>query len=162
STNIGVACRIAGEARTVSLPTLAAGGAVNVTLKVRVKQLTSNNKAITNTVSVSSTTQDPVLSNNSATVMTLLNASDCVAPNGADAAPGIPLPPDSAASDQKPGSVLFFNLYTSNAANPLAENTRFSLTNTSPANVAFVHLFFVDGGSCSVADAYICLTPNQT
>jgi hypothetical protein len=25
-----------------------------------------------------------------------------------------------------------------------------------------VHLFFVDGGTCSPADAFVCLTPNQT
>ncbi len=28
--------------------------------------------------------------------------------------------------------------------------------------MAFVHLFFVDGSTCAVADAFICLTPNQT
>jgi hypothetical protein len=27
---------------------------------------------------------------------------------------------------------------------------------------AFVHLFFVDGNTCSVTDSYACLTPNQT
>jgi len=25
-----------------------------------------------------------------------------------------------------------------------------------------VHLFFVDGATCSIADSLVCLTPNQT
>ncbi|MDQ3012896.1 MAG: hypothetical protein M3X11_19580, partial [Acidobacteriota bacterium] len=37
-----------------------------------------------------------------------------------------------------------------------------NLTNTNPTLPIAVHLFFVDGTSCSVADANICLTPNQT
>ena len=41
-------------------------------------------------------------------------------------------------------------------------NTRINLTNTDQLRPAFVHLFFVDGTTCSVADNYICLTPNQT
>ena len=41
-------------------------------------------------------------------------------------------------------------------------NTRISLTNTNPTQFAAVHMFFVDGASCSVADSYICLTANQT
>jgi hypothetical protein len=65
-------------------------------------------------------------------------------------------------SDQKPGSLLFFNLYSSSVNNPATENTRINLTNTNPDRAAIVHLFFVDGSNCSVADSYICLTPNQT
>jgi len=60
------------------------------------------------------------------------------------------------------GSILFFNTYTSNAATPNTENTRVALTNTDPARKAIVHLFFVDGATCAAADAFICLTPNQT
>lgn len=65
-------------------------------------------------------------------------------------------------SDQKAGSVLFFPIYTSDAANPNTQNTRISLTNTSNVERATVHLFVVDGSSCSVLDAFLCLTPNQT
>jgi hypothetical protein len=36
------------------------------------------------------------------------------------------------------------------------------MTNIDPARSANIHLFFVDGAACSVADAYICLTANQT
>src|SRR6266852_3570583 len=76
--------------------------------------------------------------------------------------PGIPFPATSEISDQKAGSVLIYNVYTSSVANANAENTRLNLTNTSSTSSAFVHLFFVDGTSCSVADAFVCLTPNQT
>jgi hypothetical protein len=58
--------------------------------------------------------------------------------------------------------VLIFNFYTSSLTNPAQENTRFHLTNISAKETAVVHLFFVDGNSCSVADSIICLTPNQT
>jgi hypothetical protein len=57
--------------------------------------------------------------------------------------------------------VLFYNVYTSNATSPATENTRISITNTGPREVG-VHMFFVEGASCSPADAIVCLTPNQT
>ena len=76
--------------------------------------------------------------------------------------PGISFPATSEISDQKAGSVLIYTVYSSSAANANAENTRINLTNTSTTSSAFVHLFFVDGNSCSVADAFVCLTPNQT
>ncbi len=78
--------------------------------------------------------------------------------------PGDPirdLPGPSAVNDQKPGSVLFYNIYTSNATSPAAENTRLSITNTGPSTIG-VHLFFVEGASCSPADSFVCLTQNQT
>jgi hypothetical protein len=68
----------------------------------------------------------------------------------------------SPVSDQKAGSVLVYNLYTSGVTDSNAQNTRIAITNTHPGLSAPVHLFFVDGSSCSVADSYICLTPNQT
>ena len=69
---------------------------------------------------------------------------------------------DAEVSDQKAGSVLFFPIYTSDAASPNRENTRISITNTNTMERACIHLFGVDGASCSVADAFVCLTPNQT
>lgn len=65
-------------------------------------------------------------------------------------------------NDMKPGSVLFFNRYTSNANNPQQGDTQINITNTSQTLAIDIHLFFVDGSSCSIADAFISLTPNGT
>jgi hypothetical protein len=75
--------------------------------------------------------------------------------------PGFPFNAASPMSDQRAGSVLIYNIYTS-ATDPTRQNTRLSITNVDPGRSANVHLFFVDGASCSVADSYLCLTPNQT
>ena len=75
--------------------------------------------------------------------------------------PGSPYPATSDVSDQKAGSLLVYNYYTSGATSGNAQNTRINITNTSSASLAFVHLFFV-ADTCQVADSYICLTPNQT
>ena len=69
---------------------------------------------------------------------------------------------DSQVSDQKKGSVLFYNVYTSSPSSPGSNNSRISITNTSDQIPIAVHLFFVEGASCSVADRYLCLTGNQT
>ncbi len=77
--------------------------------------------------------------------------------------PGLSYPATSEASDQKAGSVLFYNVYTSGATSGNTQNTRVNITNTNSAvgADAFVHLYFVAEG-CAIADSYICLTPNQT
>ncbi len=76
--------------------------------------------------------------------------------------PGEPLDDKSPVSDQKAGSVLFYNIYTSSVASPTTENTRISITNTSANHAVRIHLFFLDGSSCSPADSMLCLTANQT
>jgi hypothetical protein len=76
--------------------------------------------------------------------------------------PGAPFPATSEASDQKAGSLLFYNVYTSSATNSNTTNTKVNITNSDDSRPAFVHLFFVDGSTCTVADSYICLTANQT
>jgi hypothetical protein len=71
---------------------------------------------------------------------------------------------------QKAGSVLVYNYFTSApfGACPSPpcvawEETRISLTNISTTTAVSVHLFFVDGATCSpAADSFVCLTPNQT
>jgi hypothetical protein len=68
----------------------------------------------------------------------------------------------SALSDHKAGSVLFFNIHTSSTTSPNTQDTRINVTNTNPGLRIFVHLFFVDGATCSVADSFLCLTPNET
>jgi hypothetical protein len=65
-------------------------------------------------------------------------------------------------NDSRPGSVLFFNRYTSDSNNPQLSDTQISITNINPAGNASVHLFFVDGATGSIADFELSLTPNQT
>lgn len=93
-------------------------------------------------------------------------ASACITPNCPLAGPGNPFitqgPERQVMSDQRPGSVLIYPIYTSDAVGGGTQNARVSITNTSTALKSYVHLFFVDGATCSVSDAYICLTPNQT
>ncbi|HMV50068.1 MAG TPA: hypothetical protein PLD20_00755 [Blastocatellia bacterium] len=94
-----------------------------------------------------------------------------LAVNSLAADPGIPIVPIpgnqtapktlSAANDQKPGSVLIYNVYTSSSTSPATENTRISITNTAEKAIA-IHLFFVDGNTCSPADSIVCLTARQT
>lgn len=75
--------------------------------------------------------------------------------------PGLAYPAASEVSDQKAGSVLFYNIYTSAPAGGATQNARIAITNTNATTGAFVHLFFV-AENCTVADSYICLTQNQT
>lgn len=75
--------------------------------------------------------------------------------------PGNLFPARAEMSDQKAGSVLIYNVYTSGATSGNTQNTRINITNTHLVLSAFVHLFFVSE-SCAVADSYICLTANQT
>lgn len=76
--------------------------------------------------------------------------------------PGLTYPIESTTSDDKAGSLLIYNIYTSSPATPSSQNTRINVTNTSTTSNVFVHLFFVDGNSCSIADRYICLSVSQT
>ncbi len=80
--------------------------------------------------------------------------------------PGIPIPDffdaRNRVSDQARGFMLIYNIYTSSTANPGAQNTRFNITNTNDQDPIAVHLYFVEGVSCSISDRYVCLTANQT
>src|SRR5262245_16090886 len=75
--------------------------------------------------------------------------------------PGLVYPPTSEASDQKQGSVLIYNVYTSGATSGTTQNARLNITNTSTSSGIAVHLFFVSDG-CAIADSFICLTATQT
>jgi hypothetical protein len=76
--------------------------------------------------------------------------------------PGTPFPARSAVSDQKAGSVLIYPIYSSTTASLSRENARLNITNTEPSRRVVVHLFFIEDDSASIADAFVCLTPNQT
>ncbi len=70
--------------------------------------------------------------------------------------------PTPDACDTDGASVLLFPLYSSDAANPTQENTRITITNTNQNSSVSAHLFFVDGASCAVSDAFLCLSRDQT
>lgn len=74
----------------------------------------------------------------------------------------LPPPAGGSGDEGNAGSVLIYPIYTSSPSNPSNQNTRINLTNTNEDRTACVHLFFVDGSNCSVADSFVCLTPNQT
>ncbi|MGH9939981.1 MAG: SdrD B-like domain-containing protein [Blastocatellia bacterium] len=128
---------------------LRAGGVAAYTLRARVSANATGSLINTATVTPPPGVTDPNPGNNTSTDVDVQQNTNPPGPVG----PGTPLPG---------WSVLIFPVYTSNPANPGAENTRINLTNTSTTQTACVHLFFVDGASCSVADANVCLTPNQT
>ncbi len=135
---------------TTSRPT---SGTITIRALVPIKHPTIT---VTNSAAISTTNclADPNLANNAASFDT------GIVPPPFN--PGVPYPALSEVSDQKEGSILFFPIYTSDAANANTQNTRISITNTSPTERVVVHLFAVDGSSCAPLDAFICLTPNQT
>ncbi|MEY3283064.1 MAG: hypothetical protein RIR86_1077, partial [Acidobacteriota bacterium] len=87
--------------------------------------------------------------------------SSCLTVNAPSAGPGNPPIFAGLPNTQKPASVLIFNLYTSSVSSN-REETQISLTNTNPVNPTVVHLFFVDGTTCTTADQIVTLTQNQT
>ncbi|MBK9316152.1 MAG: DUF11 domain-containing protein [Acidobacteria bacterium] len=109
---------------------------------------------ICNIASVTTTDNDTNLSNNEAQLCTYVDRQ----PPG----PGMNVPGNSQVSDDKSGSVLVFPFYTSDPTRPVNVNSRINITNIDETRSVCAHLFFVDGASCTVADQFVCLTPNQT
>jgi hypothetical protein len=74
------------------------------------------------------------------------------------------LPGDPAPAGAPPtqGSVLIYSFYASSALNPALENTDIELTNNHSTVATIVHLYFIDGNSCAVADLFVCLAPGET
>ncbi len=64
-------------------------------------------------------------------------------------------------SELKAGSVLFYNLYTSDPTRPHQENTQINLTNTDEDRPAIAHLFWVDSVSGLPTDTFVCLAPGR-
>jgi len=152
ATGQGWTCSAAGQIVTCTRNAPLQSGAISeITLQVFVTSVAY--PSVINTATVS-TPGDMNASNNTATDPTVVENGQGVQ--------GDPFPPTSPISDQKPGSILIYPVYTSDAVNGNSQNTRLTLTNTDPARAVAVHLFFVDGTSCSVADSYICLTAQQT
>lgn len=130
--------------------TLAAGQIATATYQVQVID------------TATSGTQFCITTMNSFGNVTGVPVQTCATINCPAAGPGALFPVTAEVSGQKAGSVLVYNLYSSSVAAPNTQNTRVSLTNTHPTQRIAVHLFFVDGATCSIADSLICLTPNQT
>jgi len=98
-------------------------------------------------------------------LITLLCASLAVSAH-AQNIPGLPGDAPAAAqglgvSENKLGSALFFNYYTSDAASSQV-NSRINITNVNSVQDIVVHIYFVDSATCNIADAFLCLTRNQT
>jgi uncharacterized repeat protein (TIGR01451 family) len=128
-------------------------GTIVIVARIPIKHPTTT-VVNTATISTMNCLPDPNLANNTATASTFI-----IPPT---TTPGLAYPALSEVSDQKEGSILFYPIYTSDSVNGNSQNTRVSITNTSNTERATVHLFAVDGASCAVLDAFICLTPNQT
>lgn len=145
--NIGTCTVVNGSTITYNA-TLGAGQSVTVSYKLQVADGVQPGVTLTSTVVASFNGGPPLTAGAS-----LL--SNCQTPG-----PGPFYPARSEVTDQKAGSVLVYPVYTSSVADP-KQNSRLSITNTHPNLPGFVHLFFV-ADNCSVSDAFICLTPNQT
>lgn len=148
-TNVGT-CTVVNAARVDFSATLAAGQTATVTYLAQVADQIVVGTQLCSIASVSFGGGPP------ATVQA------CVRVTCPAVGPGLIPQAVSPPSDQKAGSVLFYNLFTSSPTSPGAQNTRISMTNTHPVLPAFVHLFFVEGSTCGIADAFICLTRNET
>ena len=148
TSSVGTAPTVTATSATFTA-TLTAGQTANVTYQVQVGDtVASGTQLCVTTTSTVGAAQGPAV-------------QTCATVNCQSVGPGtLPLA-TTPLNGQRAGSVLIYNVYTS-STDPTRENTRFNLTNTNPTRSISVHLFFVDGASCSIADNYICLTANQT
>ncbi|MBK6796406.1 MAG: DUF11 domain-containing protein [Acidobacteria bacterium] len=153
--NLGILGPVAGNPSGAiqCATTFATGGTITIRALVPIKHPVIN---VTNTATISTTNclADPNLANNTSSVTTFITMPGQTAQTS--------YPARTEVSDMQAGSILFYPLYTSDVSNFNKQNTRFNMTNVSTTEKVCVHLFMVDGSSCSVLDLFICLTPNQT
>ncbi len=145
-----------------------AGQSVTITYQVRVRQGVEPGTRFCTDFRVNFDRNSDNINESVTTVNNCLTANcvppPCSGPDCPGIGPGEPIDAGSqlVSGDDKPGSILIFPFYISDPTSGNLQNTRISITNIEPNRPAFLHLFFVDGTSCSVADNFLCLTPNQT
>jgi hypothetical protein len=88
-------------------------------------------------------------------------ASVCLA-QGSPATPGTAVPANSEASDQRLGSILVFNFFTSSASTGAIEDTELNLTNTNESQAVSVRLFTINGATGAVTNRALILNGGQT
>lgn len=145
----------------VSLTVTAPGfpGSITAEPATGIVRLESTQGAGTFTATVMAVDNCGLASSTTFSVVVKPRGDDCIPPNCPDWGP---FPEDGLPTGERRGSVLFYPLYSSNIGAPQRENTLLNLTNVDQGRNVAVHLFFIDGATCSVADTFVCLTPAQT
>jgi uncharacterized repeat protein (TIGR01451 family) len=144
------------------------GASATITYQVRIRQGTPVGVRFCTDMKMNYDSDNDDLNDTTATSSSCLETNctppPCTGPDCPSIGPGLLMPDqvNTAGSDQRPGSILIYPFYTSDSANSNTQNTRISITNIEVTRPAYLHLFFVDGSTCSVADNFLCLTPNQT
>lgn len=144
------------------------GETVTINFQVRVRMGVSVGQRFCSDFKINYDTNNDNVNDATATAQSCLTANcqpapctgnDCPELGPGDALPQLPAP---TGSDQRPGSILIFPLYISDVASANSQNTRINITNVDTSRAAYLHMFFIDGSNCSVADNFLCLTPTQT
>src|SRR5262249_44621262 len=141
-------CSIANSGTVGFTATLSPSQNITVRYQAQIGDQVSSGSVLSSTLTISFGDRPPLIT------------SASVAVNCPAAGPGLSFPATSELSAQKAGSVLVYNLYSSTPTNSNMQNTRIAITNTHQSLNAVVHMFFIDGATCTPADSFICLTPN--
>jgi len=145
-----------------------AGETVTINYRVRVRQIVQSGQRFCTDFKVNYDTDNNDVNDATTTASSCQTANCQPAPCSGldcpDLGPGDSLPdlPSPVSSDTRPGSILIFPAYTSDPSNPNSQNTRINITNVDASRPAYLHLFFIDGSTCSIANSFLCLTPSQT